>query len=57
MDKATKFILAMIAAGLWANIAIVLLKPARASPLSELTSIDQHLSAIYSGSCLNHKLC
>jgi len=57
MDKATKFILAMIAIGLWANVAVTSLKPARATPFSDLTNIEEHLSAIYNGHCPNRKLC
>jgi hypothetical protein len=60
IDRAGKILLSMIAAGLWANIAISLLQVPTASAqdaTSILRSIDSHISALTSGLCLNRKLC
>jgi hypothetical protein len=53
MDKTTKIILALIAAGLWANI----IAPAAHAQDAALASIAQNISAIASGICTNHTLC
>lgn len=70
MDRTTKVLLAGIAAGLWANALMPLLKPpgAAAQDMSaverSLRSIDSSLDSIESdiddledGTCSNKKLC
>jgi hypothetical protein len=66
-DRTTKLLLAIIALGLWANLAVPLLKsqPAQAQDVSSsirniehsLENIEQDMRAIASGSCLNSRLC
>jgi hypothetical protein len=59
MDKTSKIILAAIAAGLWANVAVALLHstPARADENFELMQIDQAVGSIALGACVNPKIC
>jgi len=60
MDRTSKIVLAAIAAGLWANLAMFLLQPPSANADDTnylLRSIDRNLSGIYRGSCFNHKIC
>jgi hypothetical protein len=58
MDRAAKALLAVIAIGLWANIAIVLLRPAPAGAQSdELSGIATDRGKIENGTCTNVKLC
>ena len=62
MDKSSKILLGIIAAGLWANATIAVLKitPARAdaeSYMSYLSSIESNIGRIARGTCLNNKLC
>jgi hypothetical protein len=66
-DRTTKLLLAIIALGLWANLAVPLLKsqPAQAQDVSRsiqkmehsLDNIGQDMRALASGSCLNTRLC
>jgi hypothetical protein len=45
MDRTTKALLAIVAAGLWTNVAIPLFHP------------TLHLSSIANGTCTNRKIC
>jgi len=72
-DRTTKFILAMIAAGLWGHLALAIFQaqPATAQTesylediISETKSISSDVGSILSvldgistGTCLNEKLC
>ena len=60
-DKATKILLAAIAAGLWANAATSMLKPAAAQNIPTFGTPEQisarALSAIADGTCANQMLC
>lgn len=53
VDRYTKIILGLIAAGLWANIAAPIFRstPALADQL------EMYVAAIYNGTCVNHKIC
>jgi hypothetical protein len=51
-----KFLMASIAAGLWANALVHLISPAHAND-AYLASIAHDIHGIYSGMCLNSKLC
>jgi hypothetical protein len=58
MDRTSKLIMAAIAAGLWANFAVSILRPSPAAAQSlQLNEIASNLNAIYNGICLNHKIC
>jgi hypothetical protein len=69
MDRGTKLVLVVIAAGLWANVAVTFVLPARAATdtevwLGRLTLEVQKVAAdlhdLVSGSplgCSNSKLC
>jgi ABC-type methionine transport system permease subunit len=60
IDRTTKVILGLIAAGLWANIAapFVAIAPAYAQMAeSYLSNIDSNIGRIARGSCANGKLC
>jgi hypothetical protein len=59
MDKTSKTILAIIAAGLWANAAITIFKPVPASAENEtiLYQIQSSLTGIANGVCINRKIC
>jgi type II secretory pathway component PulM len=60
IDRTTKILLGMIALGLWAHLVWWLFQPMVANAQnadSILRSIDSHLSAIYNGVCINHKIC
>ena len=69
MDRSTKLLLAVIACGLWANVAVSLVRPAQAQAsdesvwLGRLTLEVQQLAgdfrALVSGGpdCKNQKLC
>ena len=65
MDRTTKILLSVIAAGLWANIAVSIFRPVAAlgqsSELSDIasavSSITLDLSDISAGKCGNKKLC
>ncbi len=54
MDRVTKLLLAAIALGLWANLAIPVLKPTASYAQSQ---IDLYVAGIYNGTCVNHKIC
>lgn len=63
MDRTTKLLLAAIAAGLWVNAAGSLVRPAEAD-FYTLRSIDKNIAliqsdinSIYSGNCMNRRLC
>jgi hypothetical protein len=55
MDRTTKLILAVIAAGLWAN-ALVRPLPAAAQS-GELNQIAIDIHNVAMGNCTNHVLC
>ena len=57
-DRTTKIILAAIALGLWANVALPLLRPtpARAADY-EVTEILNAVNNIANGVCVNRKIC
>ena len=65
MDRTTKILLAVIAAGLWTNIGVSVFRPVAAfgqsSELSDIasavSSITLDLSDISVGKCGNKKLC
>jgi hypothetical protein len=58
MDKTTKVLLAIAAAGLWANVAVGVLKPAGAIAQNyEVGAIASDLSKIQRGTCVNKKIC
>jgi hypothetical protein len=59
-----KIILAAIAAGLWANVAVTLVRPAHADSDSDISSIETlvrsiegDLGRIEHGNCQNSKIC
>lgn len=54
MDRITKLLLAVIAGGLWANLAIPLLNPVASKAQA---SMELYVAAIYNGTCPNHKIC
>jgi len=67
-DLTTKFLLAAIAAGLWVNIVVPLLRPIEAVAQYEadhilktmdvrLTNIDANLDRLQRGACANSKIC
>lgn len=67
-DKTTKLFLALIAAGLWANIFAPLLRPIEAVAQYEadsilkkmdvrLSNIDANVDRLQRGACSNGKLC
>jgi hypothetical protein len=58
MDRTGKIILAVIALGLWVNIAVVVSRPQPATAQSyDLGNIEHDLHAIYTGNCSNEKIC
>jgi hydrogenase/urease accessory protein HupE len=65
IDRTSKIILAVIAVGLWANVATTIFAPtlavAQSFELGQILNITRqiqgHLSGIYSGICLNSKIC
>jgi hypothetical protein len=62
-DKTTKIILIVIALGLWANIAVPLLKPdpVKAFDVDDIErlvkSLENDLGRIQRGTCSNGKIC
>jgi len=66
IDRTTKFILFLIALGLWANAVIPLFRPKTAAA-QDVASMDSHLSRIAhdvhnladieDGTCRNKKIC
>lgn len=63
MDRTTKFLLAAIAVGLWANAIAAFVHVAKAdndygySIDSHLDTIDTNIGKIQRGTCSNNKLC
>ena len=65
-DRMTKVLLAAIALGLFLNAAVDLFRPPTASAAvqfrartieSHLQRIENHLEGIYTGTCINNKIC
>jgi hypothetical protein len=60
-DRTTKFLLAVIALGLWANLAVSLFRPmaavAQSYELSSIRSDVADLALIARGTCTNSKIC
>jgi hypothetical protein len=62
-DRTTKTLLAVIALGLWANLAVSLFRPtvavaAKGSNIeSDVSSIESAVSSIANGTCTNSKMC
>jgi hypothetical protein len=64
-DRPTKLLLAIIALGLWANLAALLFQPIAALAqkddtamiLGTVSSIENELEQIQTGSCPNAKIC
>ena len=63
VDRTTKIILVVIAAGLWVNAAGNVIRPAQAQNdqssfiANEVTLIATEVIAIANGSCRNGKIC
>jgi hypothetical protein len=59
IDRTTKILLALIAAGLWANVVAPLAKvaPALAQSPNYLARIDDNINDLARGRCINTKLC
>jgi len=63
MDRTSKIIFSVIAAGLWANAAGTFLGPAKATAANDalnslaLSDINDNLQHIADGTCVNNKLC
>lgn len=59
MDRTTKIVLGLIAAGLWANAALQLRAiPAHAQDANfHLSSIDNKIGSLVDGVCINRRLC
>ncbi len=57
-DRTTKALLLAIAIGLWMNVAGQWLRPValRAADV-DISTIEHDLHGIYSGVCLNSKIC
>lgn len=56
-DKTTKVLLALIAIGLFANVASTAIHPAFAQVDSYLSTIASRLGSIQNGNCNNSKIC
>ena len=56
-DRTTKALLLAIAIGLWVNIASQWLPPVTVSAQGNLSTIEHDLHSIYSGVCINSKIC
>jgi hypothetical protein len=61
-DKTTKILLAFIASGLWLNVIAPMFRPAKVAADTtqiehDIHSIEHDLHTIYSGICLNAKIC
>jgi hypothetical protein len=62
-DTTTKIILVVIALGLWANVAIPLMKPVPVRAFDDndigrlVRSMEGDLSRIQRGTCANGKIC
>ena len=64
MDRTSKIIFCLIAAGLWANVLVGAVRPANAQDnyallglKSDVSSIRNDLNSLVGGICLNRKLC
>jgi hypothetical protein len=59
IDRTTKALLGLIAAGPWANAMVPLLKPtpAQADSKTYLSTIDSNIAKLVRGTCVNSKLC
>jgi hypothetical protein len=63
IDKTTKVLLALIALGLWLNVVAPLFHPVRVAAEDkekmeqDLHDIAHDVHALYSGVCLNSKIC
>jgi len=57
MDRIAKLLLVAIALGLWANIAIRIVSPAKADDDETVRQIEQIVDSIAKGTCHNHKIC
>ena len=59
MDRASKVLLMIVAAGLWINIAVPFFRPVAANAQydQELNKIVLHISSIANGNCTNRKIC
>jgi hypothetical protein len=57
-DKTMKLLMALIATGLWMNVlGPFFLSKAQANADDYLSNIEHDIHSIYSGTCLNRKLC
>lgn len=54
---ANKWVLILIATGLWANAVVALVGPVRADVQDDLSDMAHDIHAIYNGTCLNDRLC
>jgi len=59
IDRSTKTLLAAIAVGLWANAALMAIRPATAQSdiVGRLQEINDYVYGIYNGRCRNSKIC
>jgi len=57
MDSIAKLLLAVIALGLWANVAVRTVGPAMADDDSHVRQIQNIIENIAKGTCNNHKIC
>jgi hypothetical protein len=55
-DRTTKTLLAIIAIGLWANLAWPIFQP-RIAAAQNISTIEHDLHNIYNGTCTNSKIC
>jgi hypothetical protein len=56
-DRAIKILLALIAAGRWADAAVRITPAVAQDYISILQNIEHDLHNIYDGTCTNHKIC
>lgn len=62
IDRTTKVLLALIAFGIWLNIALPIYRPSVAvaqdfQTPAFISSIASYVQQIATGTCLNHRLC
>jgi hypothetical protein len=59
MDRTTKILMMVVAAGLWTNIGVSLLRPSSAKADAEQYPgrIYNSVAAIANGACTNRKIC
>lgn len=58
MDRTSKMILVAIAFGLWANVAVQVLRaPPATAQSADLNTMIHDIHAIYYGDCLNRIIC